>query len=145
MFSTTLLLVVEITFHVLSIQNIFLKKTLTSSLDIKSQTYLIFKVSVQNEKKKVLVTHLCLTLCDPMDCSPSVYGILQPRTLELVATPFSRGSPDPGIEPGSPALEADSLPSEPHRILQSSVIIYFGLILYAILHHFVAALLSFCG
>ena len=35
----------------------------------------------------------CLTLCDPMDCSPpgsSVHGILQSRILEWVAIPFSR-------------------------------------------------------
>ena len=41
---------------------------------------------------------LCLTLCDPMDCSPpgsSVHGILQARILECVATPFSRGSSQP--------------------------------------------------
>ena len=34
----------------------------------------------------------CLTLCDPMDCSIpgfSVHGILQARTLEWVAIPFS--------------------------------------------------------
>ena len=29
------------------------------------------------------------------------------------AIPFSRDLPDPGIEPGSPALHADPLPSEP--------------------------------
>ena len=37
---------------------------------------------------------LCLTLCDPMDCSPqgsSVHGILQARMLEWVAISFSRG------------------------------------------------------
>ena len=37
----------------------------------------------------------CPTLCDPMDCSlpgSSVHGILQARTLEWVAMPFSRGS-----------------------------------------------------
>ena len=36
---------------------------------------------------------LCLTLCNPMDCSlpvPSVYGILQARILEWVAMPSSR-------------------------------------------------------
>ena len=33
--------------------------------------------------------------------------------LEWVAISFSRGSYDPGIMPGSPALLADSLPSEP--------------------------------
>ena len=38
---------------------------------------------------------LCLTLCDPMDCSPSgpsVHGILQARILGWVAMSFSRGS-----------------------------------------------------
>ena len=37
----------------------------------------------------------CLTLCDPMDCSPpgsSVHGILQARILEGVAISSSRGS-----------------------------------------------------
>ena len=64
---------------------------------------------------QVKVTQSCLTLCDPMDCSPpgsSVHGISQARILEWVAFPFSRGSSQPGIEPGSPALQADSLPTE---------------------------------
>ena len=42
-----------------------------------------------------LVTKLCLTLCDPMDCSPpgsSVHGISQARILEWVAIFFSGGS-----------------------------------------------------
>ena len=55
----------------------------------------------------------CLTLCDPMDCSPqgsSVHGILQTRILEWVVIPFSRNFPDPGIKPRSPAMQADSLP-----------------------------------
>jgi len=41
------------------------------------------------------VTRSCLTLCDPMDCSPpaaSVRGILQARILEWVAISSSRGS-----------------------------------------------------
>ena len=40
----------------------------------------------------------CLTLCDPMDCSPpgsSVHGIPQARILEWVAVPSSRGSSVP--------------------------------------------------
>ena len=43
----------------------------------------------------MLVTQLCLTLCDPTDCSPpgaSVHGLLQIRILEGVVIPFSRGS-----------------------------------------------------
>ena len=41
---------------------------------------------------------LCLTLCDPMDCSlpsSSVHGILQARILVWVAMPSSRGSSQP--------------------------------------------------
>ena len=42
-----------------------------------------------------LVTQLCPTLCDPMDCSPqgsSVHGFSQARILEWVAISFSRAS-----------------------------------------------------
>ena len=44
---------------------------------------------------KVLVVQLCPILCNPMDCSLpgfSVYGILQARILEWVATSFSKES-----------------------------------------------------
>ena len=64
----------------------------------------------------VLVAQSCPTLCDSMDWSPpgsSVHGTLQARILEWVGIPFSRDFPNPGIEPGFPALKADSLPSEP--------------------------------
>ena len=46
------------------------------------------------ESVKVLVPQLCPALCDRMDCSlpgSSVHEILQARTLEWVAIPFSRG------------------------------------------------------
>ena len=61
-------------------------------------------------KMKVKVAQSCLTLCNPMDYT--VDGILQARTLEWVAFLFSRVLPNPGIEPWSPALQMDSLPSE---------------------------------
>ena len=63
---------------------------------------------------KMLVVQSCLTLGDPMDSNPlgcSVHGILQARILEAI--PFSRHLPNPGIECGSLALQADPLPSEP--------------------------------
>ena len=45
----------------------------------------------------------CLTLCDPMDCSPpgsSVHGISQARILEWVSMPLSRGIfPTQGSKP----------------------------------------------
>ena len=68
-------------------------------------------------KVKVIVAQSCLTLCNPMDCSPpssSVHGILQARILESgLPFPSSGHLPDLGIEPGSYALQEDSLPSEP--------------------------------
>ena len=54
-------------------------------------------------KVRVLVAQSCLTLFDPVDCSPpgsSVHGILQTRILGCVAIPFSRGSsPTQGLNP----------------------------------------------
>ena len=44
------------------------------------------------------VVQLCPTLCGPMDCNlpgSSVHRILQARTLNWVAVPFSRGSSRP--------------------------------------------------
>ena len=58
----------------------------------------------------------CPILCDPTDCSPPgspVHGIFQARVLKWVAISFSRGSSQPRIEPGSPALQVDTLLSEP--------------------------------
>ena len=46
----------------------------------------------------MLVSQLCPTFCDPMDCSllgSFVYGILQARILEWVPISFSRGSSPP--------------------------------------------------
>ena len=43
----------------------------------------------------VLASKLCLTFCDPMDCSllgSSVHRVFQARVLEWVAIPSSRGS-----------------------------------------------------
>ena len=48
-----------------------------------------------------------LTLCDPMDYT--IHGILQARILEWVAVRFSRDLPNSGIEPRSPALQADPI------------------------------------
>ena len=57
---------------------------------------------------EVKAAQSCPTLCDY-----TVHGILQARILEWVAFPFSRDWTNPGIEPRSPALQADSLPAEP--------------------------------
>ena len=62
------------------------------------------------------VAQLCPTLCNRMDCSTSgfsIHGILQAIILEWVSMPFTRGCSQPRNQTQSPALQADSLPSEP--------------------------------
>ena len=62
-----------------------------------------------------LVARLCLTLCDLMDGSPpgsSVHGDSPGKNNGLPCPPLG-DLPNPGIEPRSPTLQADSLPSEP--------------------------------
>ena len=82
----------------------------------------------------VWVAQSCPTLCDPMDCSPpgfSVRGIWKVKVAQSCPTlcnpmEFSRPEywsrklfpspgnlPNPGTEPRSPTLQADSLPAEP--------------------------------
>ena len=69
-----------------------------------------------------------------MDGSPpgsSVHGTLQAKVLEWVAMPSPRGSSDPGIEPGSPALQADSLLSEsPGKPVINSIAIQMHMFIY---------------
>ena len=71
-----------------------------------------------------LVTQSCLTLCDPVDCSPpgsSVHGDSPGKNTGVGCHallqgifPTQRMNPYlPGTEPRSPTLQADSLPSEP--------------------------------
>ena len=58
------------------------------------------------------VAQPCPPLCDPMASSlpgSAVHGIFQARILEWAAISFSRGLPKPGLEPGSPALQTESL------------------------------------
>ena len=53
----------------------------------------------------------CPTLCDLMDYT--VHGILQARILEWVASLSPEDLPNPGIEPRSPAMQADFSPAKP--------------------------------
>ena len=62
------------------------------------------------------VAQLCPTLCDPMDCTcqaPLSMGFSRQDYWSGLPFPSPGDLPNPGIEPGSPALQADSLPSEP--------------------------------
>ena len=87
----------------------------TGRTDAETEAAILWPPNAKSQSESEVV-QLCPTLCDPVDCSLSgfsIHGILQARILEWVTISFSRGSSDPGIEPGSPALEADALTSEP--------------------------------
>ena len=64
-----------------------------------------------------LVTKSCLTLATPWTvCNPPgsfVHGISQARILEWIVIPSPGDLPNPGVKLKSPALQADSLLSEP--------------------------------
>ena len=62
------------------------------------------------------VAQSCLTLCDPMDFSQpgsSVHGVSRQEHWNGLPFPSPGDLPKQGTEPGSPVLQADSLPSEP--------------------------------
>ena len=57
-----------------------------------------------------LVAKSCLTLCDPMDCSPpGPMGFSRPEYWSGLPFPSPGDLPKPGIEPMSPAWQEDSL------------------------------------
>ena len=57
----------------------------------------------------------------------SVHGILQARVLGGLSFPSPGDLPDPGIEPKSPALQADALPSEPPGKPQVGLLHWLGI------------------
>ena len=65
-------------------------------------------------KVKVLVTQSCLTLCNPMDCThqaPMSMEFSRQEYWSGLPFPFPGDLPNPGIEPRSPPMQVDSLPS----------------------------------
>ena len=88
-----------------------------ASIPVMNQiSHLTFKLLCVCVYVCVLVSQLCLIVCDLMDCSPpdsSVPGILHARILDQVAIPSPGDLPNPGIEHASSILQVDSLLSEP--------------------------------
>ena len=87
------------------------------------------KVSVDSsrkKKKKKNGSQSCLTLCSPIDGSPT--NLLCPwDSPDWSGLPFPPPGdlPDPGIAPGFPALQTDSLlyepPGKPHFFLEPQI------------------------
>ena len=73
---------------------------------------------IRNIEKEREVAQSCLTLCDPWTVAHQA-----PLSMEFSRQEYWSGLPfpspgdlpEPGIEPESPALEADALPSELRR------------------------------
>ena len=64
----------------------------------------------------VLTTQSCPTLCDPMDYSLPGSSFMEFSRQEYwngLPFPSAGDLPDPGLEPRSPALQADSFTTEP--------------------------------
>ena len=64
----------------------------------------------------MLVTQSCPAFCNPMNCSPpgsSVHEFSRQEYWSGLPFPSPGDLPNPGIEPGSCALQADSLPVDP--------------------------------
>ena len=74
------------------------------------------------KKLKVLVAQLCPPVCDTMDCGHRTHQA--PLSMEFSREEYRSGLPShslghlphPEIEHGSPALPANSLPSEPPKL-----------------------------
>ena len=60
---------------------------------------------------------LCLTPCDPMNYT--VHGFSKPEYWSREPFPTLGDLPNPGIEPRSPTLQADSLPPETRKKVKS--------------------------
>ena len=83
---------------------------------IKFDIYLWHVQRLVHSESESEVTQSCLTLCDPMDHSipgSFVHGIFQQKCWSGLPFPSPGDFPNPGTEPGFPALQTDALPSEP--------------------------------
>ena len=71
----------------------------------------------------MLVAQSCLTLCDPMDCSPSGSSVHGDSAGKNTGVGNPLPSPGnlryPGVEPGSPALAGRFFTAEPPRKLNN--------------------------
>ena len=79
-----------------------------------SEIMMLVSYKERKRKKESEVAQLCLTLCDPMAYQvPPSMGFSRQECWSGLPFPSPGDLPDPGIKPGSPALQADALPTEP--------------------------------
>ena len=74
-------------------------------------------IETQSESESLSFSHVQLSATPWTVAHPAPLSMEFPRQEYWSGFPFPSPEdfPDPGIEPGSPALQADSLPSKPHK------------------------------
>ena len=90
-----------------NLDSILESREITLPAKVRLVTSVVFPGVLYGSEKVSEVTQLCPTLCNPMDCSLpdfSVHGIFQARYWSGLPFPSPGDLPNPGIEPGSPAL-----------------------------------------
>ena len=88
------------------------KESLGKNMIVNYCLYSLFTLN----QLEVFVAQLCLTLCDPWTVAcqaPLSKGFSRKEYWRGLWCPPLEDLLDPGIEPWSPALQADSLPPEP--------------------------------
>ena len=94
--------------------NLLQYSCLENAMDRRAWWATLYGIIRESESESE-VTQSRPTLCDPVDCSlpSSSMGFSRQEYWSGLPFPFPGDLPDPGIEPGFPALEADALTSEP--------------------------------
>ena len=90
-----------------NLDSILESREITLPAKVRLVTSVVFPGVLYGNEKVSEVTQSCPTLCDLMDCSlpdSSVHGIFQARYWSGLPFPSPGDLPNPGIEPGSPAL-----------------------------------------
>ena len=80
-----------------------------------AHTYIYIYILINIKQKENEVTQSCLFLCKPMDYTlqaPLSMGFSRQKYWNVLLFPYPGDLPDPVINPGSPALQADSLLSK---------------------------------
>ena len=99
-------------------------RTLHTSVSCNLDSFLLLTIQLvlvgtsllqtAHEVKWSEFAQLCPTLCNPVDYqAPPSLGFSRQEYWSGLPFPSPRDLPDPGIEPGSPTLQADALTSEP--------------------------------
>ena len=96
--------------------------------EMQIETTMSYHLTPVRMKVKVKVTQSCLTLCYPMDYT--VMEFSRPEYWSGKPFPSPGDLSNPGMEPRSPALQADSLPAEPQGKSKNTGVVSLSLFFF---------------